>query len=498
MPQKSIQPRFDQTKDNTNWTWVLWDVLESSCDVPAWGSHNRTRELREYVRQEPILSGAMASMLAKASSLDWQITGGRNRVLRAQEVLAEAEDGKGWTFFLDRWLNDYLSTDLGGIAELARDGKTGPVAAVYNMDSECCQLTGRVDVPMRYFPKLGTGQLSGDSIPLEPTDYMHIVDMPATDESKHGLGFCAVSRAIKAARILLAMYNYEEERLADMPLPGIVAITGMTQAEVKAAFDLYKAHRENKQQTTFKGLLWLAAQVSPVNPIDVQFTPFSALPEGFDRQTTIDLYVYTLALDFGVDVREFWPASQTGATKAEAEIQHQKAKGKGFGRMLMAVERAINWDILPEGLEFLFDQQDSEDDLLRETIRERVIGNVRRLWEPPMGSADGIISTEEARRWLVELNAMPEWLDPGQEDITAHGTANLGNEEDDRRVADVVSEKAARAGLAPGEDYVTANSKGDVVTLWSTKRVFVVSDWPVAVGREVAPRNPFGTLTEYP
>jgi hypothetical protein len=93
---------------------------------------------------------------------------------------------------------------------------------------------------------------------------------------------------------------------------------------------LYNARREAKQQTTFKGLLWLAAQSSPINPIDVRLTPFAGIPESFDRQWAVNQYVYTLSLDFGVDVREFWPASQTGATKAEAEIQAQKP-GKASG-----------------------------------------------------------------------------------------------------------------------------------------------------------------------
>ena len=66
--------------------------------------------------------------------------------------------------------------------------------------------------------------------------------------------------------------------------------------------------RESKEQVTFKGLLWLAAQGSPINPIDAKLTSFASLPEGFDKEKTITLYVYTLSLDFGVDVREFWPS----------------------------------------------------------------------------------------------------------------------------------------------------------------------------------------------
>lgn len=500
----SIQPRASSTRDITSWLWSVWQEYE---EIPTWGSAGRTAKLREAAQNEPILSGALSSMVSKAVSLDWQITGGRNRTLRYQDVLAEAEDGQGWSYFLDRWLQDYLVADIGGVIELGRQGKRGPVVGLYNIDATCLDLTGNTRAPLRYYPKLASGSLAPNSVPLAPEAFARIVDLPSPDEAKNGLGFCAVSRALKAAKVLMALYNYDEERLSDMPLPGIVSITGMTMDEVEAAFAMYNARRESKQQTTFKGLLWLAAQSSPINPINVNFVPFSGLPEGFNRVEAVNLYVYTLALDFGVDVREFWPASQTGATKAEAEIQAQKARGKGFGRMLASVERAVNWHVLPEGLEFRFDQHDSEDDLLRETIRDKAIVNVRRLWEPTMGGP-GIISTEEARRLLVEAEAAPDWLDYTTDETTVRGDANVPEEAQAPELetpaeevldapAVAVEELAAKAQLGRGEDLVRVNRRGDVRVLWSSRRAFAVSNWPrpEAAQRPFSPRS---LTTEYP
>jgi len=493
-PTHSKQPRLAQTKDITPWFWTVW---ENTCqdDIPAWGDPRRITKLREAARNEPILAGALASLVSRVVALDWQITGGRNRVRRYQSLLAEeAEDGAGWAYLLDRWAQDYLTADPGGFIELGRESRNGPVSGLYNLDVECLTLTGNVLRPVKYSPKLATGSLSSKEIPLLPADFSRIVDMPSSDEVKHGLGFCAVSRALKAAKVLLALYRYEDERLSDMPLPGIVSVTGLTQTEIIAAKQLYDAEREAKKETTFKALLWLASQVSPLNSIDVKLTSFAGLPEGFDKEKTITLYVYTLALDFGVDVREFWPASQTGATKAEAEVQAQKAKGKGLGRLISSVELAVNWQILPDGLEFRFDQQDSEDDLLREMVREKVVNNVRRLWEPA-ALGEGIISTEEARHWLVELGMAPAWLAPS-------GTVSLHSSEElegdvSKAVGSLVDKavagKVTRAGLIRGEDLVTINRTGDLVTLWSPRTVFAVPNWPVPA--EAPAGSPFGTLT---
>lgn len=477
----SKQPRRRTARDELPFVWTLFETYVE--DVPPWGDlprlGERARRLREFARAEPILAGAVASMTSKVVSLDWQIIGGRNRVRRYHEILAEAEDGTGWSYFIDRWMQDYLTTDGGGFVELARDGTSGPVAALYNLDSACVFPTGNARVPYRYYSSIGDR-----AIPLYPNDFALAVDLPSPDESKLGIGFCAVSRALKAARVLLALYSYDEEQLSDLPPKGLATITGLTQSEVMEAFKLYDAQRREKRQTTFKGVLWLAALANPLQQIDVKLTPFSTLPDHFDRERAVTLYVYTLALDFGVDVREFWPASQTGATKAEAEIQAQKAKGKGFGRALMAIEREINWKILPPGLQFSFDQKDSEDDLVRETIRARVIENVRRLWEPSPATGTGIISTEEARRLLAEAQAVPNWLELSDESV-AYGTENEPDKgepvEVERLIDAEIAALAEKARLGIDEDLVAINHIGDIITLKAARRTFPVAvpNWPL-------------------
>lgn len=499
----SQQPRLGQTQESIPYFLTIWQ--QSADDIPAWGAQGRAAKLREFARTEPILSGALSSMVSKACSLDWQVIGGRNRVQRYQELLAEAEDGKGWQDVLARWVQDYLNTDLGGFLELARGTRNGPVAGIYHLDAECMGMTGNVNYPVVYTPKLNSGKLAKkNGVRFAPQDFARIVDMPSPDESKFGLGFCAVSRAAKAAKVLLALYNYDEEKLRDMPMPGLVTITGMTMDEVAEAFKLYDAHRQSKDQVVFKNLLWLASQVSPMNKIEADLISFAGLPENFNREETYSLYIYTLALVFGVDAREFWPATQSGATKGEAEVQAQKAKGKGFGQMLTAIERAINWNILPESVEFAFDRRNDDDDLAREIWRGQVINNVRKMWEPAAGAALGLIDTEEARRMLVELQAVPDWVAPS-EDATMHsqdralGPQELVHEmqapekEEPEKPAEPeevevaqppsaeLAQKARRAQLDRGEDLVAITLSGKTRTLWSSRtKHFVPSSFTLA------------------
>lgn len=511
----SRQPRLTSDKDlNTTYFWTFLENASPNA-IPEWGSASRGEQLRAFAKREPILAGAIATMSSKATALDWKIEGGRNRVRRYHEMLGEAEDGLGWSYFLDRAVQDYICTDLGAVVELARETKNGPVSAIYNLDSTACTLTGNAAEPILYSPKVGAAR----DIRLRLGDFARAVDMPSPDESKFGLGFCAVSRALKAAQVLMALYQYEEEQLSDLPPQGIAAITGMTAGEVEAAFARFHASRQNKEQLTFKGVLWLAATANPMQQIGVSLTPFSNLPPHFDKQTVLTLYVYTLSLDFGVDVREFWPASQAGATKAEAEIQHQKAKGKGFGRLLSDLERVVNWEILPDGLEFSFDQKDSEDDLTRQRLQRETIEKVRRVWEPPMGG-EGLITTDEARRWLIEEGVLPDWMATSP-DVTSYGSENEVEQEAEAAQAPLqataapeaaippppgeetrLAQKAARLRLGPGEDLVAVDRAGDVRTLWTARKSYAIR-LPFPLQRqEAAPEagaaSPFGWWREMP
>jgi len=466
----SRQPRFAETKDLVSFTFTAW---EDSQDFPPWGDAARTSRLRAFAREEPILSGALASMVSKAASLDWAVTGGRNKVQRYQELFANASDGDGWNRLIDQWSQDYLCTDMGGTLELARQGREGPVVDLYPVDAACLTRTGNRQYPFRYYPKIGRTASGG--IPFGPLDVANIVDLPSTDETKFGLGFSPVSRALKAASVLLALYRYDAEKLADLPMPGLVTMSGILMPELEDAFKLYQAKRLSREQFVFKSLLWFASAGNPLANIKAELIPFSNLPENFDRGQTISLYVYTLALDFGVDAREFWPATQSGATKGEAEVQAQKAKGKGFGRMLTNMERVANWHILPSGIGFGFDRRNDDDDLARAIMEGQHIKNIRALWQPDPGSGEGIISTAEARQLAIERGVLPDWIDPSTygklysmekaaawlEDGGAPGYAEM------------------KSYLGPGEDLVRVTRYGATRTVWSSAKSIAV-DWPLA------------------
>ena len=86
--------------------------------------------------------------------------------------------------------------------------------------------------------------------------------------------------------------------------------------------------------------------------IKLNILDLAKLPDGFDEEESTQLAMFAIALAFGVDARELWPSSTSGATKADAMVQHLKARGKGPGHIMSLIEHQVNQKLMPETLTF--------------------------------------------------------------------------------------------------------------------------------------------------
>jgi len=339
---------------------------ESAEKIPPYEDQSRDIYLSSFWRKEPILAGAVYSMTAKMTALRWSVIGRRKEAREYASILAEAAhfDGYSWDGFCSSTASDFYTTNRGVFWETPRNGNYlyGKLASVGHVDALNCTLTGNKKYPVRYY-----SSLTGQQLNFRKGEYIHFASMPSPREDDLGRGFCAVDRAFRASKILLAVYNYDEEKLANLPPEGIASVTGLTMDEFMDALNLWRMQREADKSLTFPQVLWLVSS-QPNAAVGVDITGFSSLPESFDRKTVIDHYISTLALDFGVDAREFWPIS-SGAlgTASESEIQHLKAKGKGPGEFISTFERHINGEFNEE-THFSFDTQDIEEDIIAATI----------------------------------------------------------------------------------------------------------------------------------
>jgi len=360
--QKNTKSFLDIRKTSSQMMgyYGLLSTSVRSNDLPPQGDPSRDIVLSEFWKNEPLLAGAVYSMSAKMTSLSWTVFGRKKEANYFANLFARGAsmEGYDWGGFISASAQDFYTTDRGNYWETPRYGNRvyGKLADIGHIDSLQCAMTGSSKKPIFYL-----SDVTGQSRFFRPGEFIHFSSLPSPREMHFGTGFCASSRAWKAAKLLLGLHDYDTEKLSNLPPEGVAAVSGLTMDEFQDALAIWKASRVKNNSLTFPQVLWLVGQ-QPNTPVGLDFIGFSQIPESFDREVVVQQYVNTLALVFGVDAREFWPVSTSSmGTAAESEIQHMKAKGKGPGEFVSIVERKLNGE-LPEGVEFAFDTQDIAED----------------------------------------------------------------------------------------------------------------------------------------
>jgi len=222
------------------------------------------------------------------------------------------------------------------------------------------------------------------------------------------VGYCAVSRAITTARILMDIARYERERLSDLPPAGILIVNNMSKEQWKDVEKGYELRQRQQGNKVWRDIL-VAVGLDPTLPVSVELVSFSQLPEHFDRRTMTEISIYSFALAFRIDPREIWPVSSgTLGTATEAEIMHVKARAKGPGLMLTDIERGFNDGYsLPPSITFHFDFQDTDEDRQSAEIANLKAEFITTLTQPDI-TGESLVSKEEGRQWLVREGLFEE------------------------------------------------------------------------------------------
>jgi hypothetical protein len=120
--------------------------------------------------------------------------------------------------------------------------------------------------------------------------------------------------------------------------------------------------------------------------------------------------MFLIALALNIPPRWLWPATSTGATKADAMFQHIAGMGGGIGNLIQIFVNMLGGDMLADALgkpigsqyEVIFDYQDDEQDRQQAEIRE--IRN--KYWASAINA--GIIDVRTAREQMLEAGDLTE------------------------------------------------------------------------------------------
>lgn len=321
--------------------------------LPYRGSKERDRVLRLYDHDEnnTLWQGAASGMTKKWASVEYTIDGDDGELVQYyHDLLGNAHLGRGWPTFVKLLGRDFLTQTYGGVIEIAGYGNEWdplppdlPIVGINHLDSGRCYFTGNPIYPVIYY-SLWDGRLH-----KMHADRVYImVDDPDPDERYLGIGTCALERAIAVAQREIRMAQYIETKLDDKPNPGILTLQGIADEQWKAALARYILEQGADARPIFGRTLVLG---NTVNEVRAESIPFSQPPDKFDFTQYVSLDVDMLALALGCDRQEIWQLQGGNiGSGQQSEILAEKSRGKTFGDFLTALERFLNWAVLPTQL----------------------------------------------------------------------------------------------------------------------------------------------------
>lgn len=393
--------------------------------IPNWSyyPHFRDSYLRLLSKREPIMAGAKYSVVSRFSSLRWNIKGGRNSKLYYQRIFAEADGGAGWGQFASKVVEDLLTQDNGAFIELSGAGREdkplkGRVTGVYHLDSAQCWRTFDPEYPVIY-----TNPLDNSYHRLHKTRVIMLSSNPQPDERGRNVGYCAVSRALKMMQIVRHIQTYKDEKISGTFKRALIYGGPLNPKQFDQIVEKSELQSENSLLTVLNNIPVI---LSTLGDLKLDMLDLASLPDGFDYEKEINIYVYILALCFGVDAREFWPATASGATKADASIQHLKAQGKGIADIINSMQTAFNWQIMPSNgdAEFEFDFTDDEQDKQQAEIHTIKATNIRSYQDA------GWITPQEGRSLAIAQGLIdPAQLTSTEDAVVADDTAPMATED---------------------------------------------------------------------
>jgi hypothetical protein len=364
MQQKTFEQSVnDEPYDASPLSWLV----SVGGLLPPWWSYSRDIALRQFTAKSDHLLGMIYAMTAKVATIPFAVLARDKTIARHVDQALERTDNlvndsdylRGWHTFIVKFMFDHYSQDNGSFAQVVGGGPAdGPLIGwpfgLLHMDAARMQRTSNPEYPCIYTDR------RNNKYKVHYSRVLEMASMPSANLDMHGIGHCAVSRCVNVAQNLIDIATYEQEKMGSRPARMMLVGSNISTADIRKAFAQANMEMNQQQLTRFSKMV---AVGNPNAQVTIERIDLASIPDGFSKDESTKLGMAIGALAFGVDYREFMPAAITGATKADAEVQHQKAKGK-WTEVLQRIERLINQKYLPPHLQFRFDWRNEEDNQL--------------------------------------------------------------------------------------------------------------------------------------
>lgn len=380
-------------------SFVLWIGQMADGFIP-WGTSPKARDqqLRNFFPTENLLASALATVCARNAALSWKVSGDDKPAEAGQQMLNNVNNGAGWEDFIVRLSMDLYTTDTGAFVEFVRDGDSedSPVVTLNNLDSLRCYPTGDPSFPVIYEDTLGRFHR------MPWYNVVQLIEMPTAMSpvflgAYYRLGYCAVTRILRAAQVLKSLATYNDEKLSGRFMRAIHLISGVGDTSVQDAITRAQNIADQSGQSRYIQPA-IVGGVDPNAAIGHVQIDLASVPEGWSQSEMIKDYILAISMGLLTDYQEFAPLPGGGlGTATQSETLHAKARGRGPGLFQKLVVRLINQHgALPKGVEFEFDEPDLDADAQRATIA------LTRAQTRTADMTSGVLDAEAGRQQMLE------------------------------------------------------------------------------------------------
>lgn len=375
--------------------------------LPPWGYNVQARDLllRGFWITEEILAGTIYTIAGRNSAFNFALRGPRNTSAEVLRILHEANMGAGWLDFIIKYSIDMATQDSGAFIEIIRRGNSpdSPVVGIANLDSGRCRRTGNWRYPVVYIDrdgnehKLAWFQVIADS------------EFPSPIETMNGVGYCAVTRVLRAARFARDLSIYKSEKMSGRFNRSLHLITGFTKKSIEDQINTAQAENDNQ------GLIRYSPPIIITNPdpeaaaSHIQID-LASIPDGFDEQEWFSHYIAVLALGFGADYQDLAPLPGGNlGTSTQSQILHLKGRGKGPALFMKRLQHKFNFHgVVPRNVTFEFDEKDTEQQKEEAELTGMRTRAVKNLIDAYIDRSTGANAPIDGIR-AVALQIMNDW-----------------------------------------------------------------------------------------
>ncbi|MCP4083224.1 MAG: hypothetical protein GY743_23630 [Planctomycetaceae bacterium] len=412
--EQSAQSRFtdDPEEVGVGIASVLTGLIRAGELLPPWWSQRRDLDLYRFFMQSDHLQAAEYKMRTKLTAITPHVVP-RDSNIKSSIALANDynallyeswEMGQGWQVGFGKDITDFLTRDNGFFREITGPGrKDGPIKGMptgsASLDPTRCTRTNSPEFPVLYT------DTDGQRYKFHHSRVMFSAQSPSSLATMRGVGRCWITRAVNTAQNLIDILLYKQEKLGSRPLRQMLIGKGITAEQLWGAVIDAEEGMDDAGLRRFGKTVVVGSQSTDV---DVHQIDLANVPDGFDERTSIEIGMFAIALAAGIPPRDLWPASTTGATRADAETQHVSGSA-GYQSILdlfafliggspLGNRQSIRGKFLPPSLRLVFDFIDDEQDAraaqnasIRAGTRERDI-------------ADKVVSIRVAREQALEAS----------------------------------------------------------------------------------------------